>query len=61
MTFVRSRWLTRLAAIALLTAAVACGDDNDPTGPAALVAPTGVALRCSTSAHVPTEVSPSAI
>lgn len=42
MTFVRSRWLTRLAAIVLLTAAVACGDD-DPTGPAALAAPTGVA------------------
>ena len=42
---VLSRWSTRMLAVASLVFVAACSDDDDtPTGPVALVAPTGVSV-----------------
>lgn len=43
MSIVRSRWTSRIAALAALFTIAACSDDDGPSGPSALVAPTGAA------------------
>ena len=55
MSLALSRWATRMLAVASLVTIAACSDDDDePTGPVALVAPTGVAVTAlsPTSARV---------
>lgn len=55
MTSALSRWATRMLAVASLVVVAACSDDDDgPTGPVALVAPTGVSATAlgPTSARV---------
>lgn len=45
MSIAFSRWATRMAALAAIVSLAACSDDDDgPTGPVALVAPTGVTV-----------------
>ncbi len=53
MSLVRSRWTSRIAAMAAIFSIAACADDG-PSGPAALVAPTGAAATAlsPTSARV---------
>lgn len=56
MSLALSRWATRMLAVASLVTIAACSDDDDdtPTGPAALVAPTNVAVTAlgPTSARI---------
>ena len=54
MSLVRSRWTSRIAALAALFTIAACSGDDGPSGPTALVAPTGasVAALSPTSVRV---------
>lgn len=52
MSSFRSRWTSRISALAALVTIAACSDDNGPSGPATLVAPTGATATALSSTSV---------
>lgn len=52
MSIVRSRWTSRIAALAALLTLAACSEDDSPTGPVGLVAPSSPAATATSPTSV---------